>query len=92
MRLTDWYYERRLGLESSVNRDLADFGIDQPSCHQYVPTPYDTFRKAMKLLPHPPQRTSSWTTAPAKAAAPVLAATYPFRKVIGVSLVPDCRR
>ena len=84
-RLNDWRY----GIVSDAQIFLGQFGITDPACHQYNATSYVRFRQLMKLINIRPGEDVFLDYGSGMGRAVFLAATYPFRRVIGVELIPE---
>jgi SAM-dependent methyltransferase len=84
-RLNDWRY----GIVSDTRIFLDQFGVTDPACHQYNATSYLRFRQLMKLIDIRPGEDVFLDYGSGMGRAVFLAATYPFRRVIGVELIPE---
>jgi SAM-dependent methyltransferase len=87
-RVSERFQEWRFGMSSSEVVPLSRFGVSDPRFHEYVPTSYRTFRQAMLLAEVKPDDVFV-DYGSGMGRAVVLAATYPFAKVVGVELVPE---
>ena len=88
-RLTERVYEWRYGISSSTVIKLREFGINDASLHDYGAISYRRFFQLMKRIGFRPGEDVFLDFGSGMGRAVVLAATYPFRKVIGVELVPE---
>ena len=88
-RCSERVYEWRFGIATRTEVQLRDFGINDPAAFAHVATSYRRFFQLMKLLPIRPGEDVFLDFGAGMGRAVVLAATYPFRKVIGVELVPE---
>jgi SAM-dependent methyltransferase len=85
-RLAEELQERRLGISTSQTVELPDLGVNNPSYHRYSATTYGTFRNIMRHVDIRANEDVFVDFGAGKGRAVVLAAQYPFRKVIGVEL------
>ncbi|MBI4528245.1 MAG: hypothetical protein HY695_31005 [Deltaproteobacteria bacterium] len=88
-RLYERFYEWRLGIFSDTEIFLDTYGVTDAACHQYIATSYIRFRQLMKLIDIRPGEDVFLDFGSGMGRAVVLAATYPFRKIIGVELIPE---
>jgi hypothetical protein len=82
------YFERRLGIASSGAIDRRKLGIDHPDpawCN-YEPIDYRSLRRALAHLDIRPDRDVFIDYGSGKGRAVIMAATYPFQRVIGVEI------
>lgn len=84
-RISNWYHDWHLGIKSSGFISLSDLGIEKSDSVDCEPSPYDAIYGALRKL--------SWESRSVfldygcgKGRAVVVAATYPFERVIGVDL------
>ena len=88
-RAADWIWDRRLGIRTGGSYSPDLFGIHNSDCHEYGPTLRGEFRKAMKKVPLSECKDVFLDFGSGMGRMVIMAATYPFRKVIGVELVPE---
>jgi SAM-dependent methyltransferase len=87
-RVSERLHEWRYGIASDGEILASDLGITEKSCHDYLATGYMRFRQLMKQIEiHESDVFLDYGSGLGRAV--ILAATYPFRKVIGVELVAD---
>jgi SAM-dependent methyltransferase len=77
--------ERRLGIHTAGKVGLDELGIDNPSLYYYFAVEYEYFTQAMAEVPVGGDGVFV-DYGSGKGRAVLLAATYPFRKVIGVEI------
>ena len=87
LRLLEIFYEWRFGIVSDKEILASQLGITDLSCHDYMATSYLRFRQMMKYIDIRPDEDIFLDFGSGMGRAVILAATYPFRKVIGVELV-----
>lgn len=82
------YYESRLGIESSgaIDRRKLKFDNPDPAWCNYEPIDYRSFKRALAHLDIRPDRDVFIDYGSGKGRAVVMAATYPFQRVIGVEV------
>jgi hypothetical protein len=80
------YWRWRLGIRTMRHVLLSEVGIENPLCHTHSLTHYCDFKKAMKGLNIRPDKDVFIDYGSGMGAAVVMAATFPFRKVIGVEI------
>jgi predicted RNA methylase len=85
-RISEVWHEWRLGIKSCGYVSLFKLGIDNQSCKDYVPIEYLSFHKVMKKLEINSGKDVFLDYGSGMGRAVISAATYPFRKVIGVEL------
>ena len=91
-RAFELYHDWRLGISTAGGRRLEDVGIESPFSINYYPSDYRSLYKAFRRLRIRPTRTPSSTTGCGLGRVLVVAGTFPFRRVIGVELVPEWAR
>ena len=91
-RLVEKHYERKLGIDSLDIVSLEDLGVSDRQYHQYVATDFVAFRRLMKIAPIRPGRDVFLDYGSGKGRVLVMAATYPFAKVIGVEFSLELSR
>lgn len=87
-RLSERLLEWRYGITSDGEILASDLGITEKSCHDYLATGYMRFRQLMKQI-EIRESDVFLDYGSGLGRAVILAATYPFRKVIGVELVTE---
>jgi 16S rRNA G966 N2-methylase RsmD len=85
-RLCDHYVDRKFGIASSERRSLADLAIELPDCVHYQPTSYSDFSKLLATVGIRSNQDVFLDFGAGMGRVVCLAATYPFRSVIGVEL------
>lgn len=88
-RLSERFYEWRFGISSDGEILMDEFGITDGTCHHYLATGYRRFRQLMRLITIRAGEDVFLDFGSGMGRAIVLAATFPFRKVIGVELVRE---
>jgi SAM-dependent methyltransferase len=86
-RVNDWRY----GIASDEEILASDLGITEKSCHDYLATGYIRFGQLMNEI-EIRESDVFLDYGSGLGRAVILAATYPFRKVIGVELVTDLHK
>jgi hypothetical protein len=81
-RWNDWRY----GVHTDADLKPGDFGVDDKDCHCYSATNYKRFRELMAYVNIRPDQDVFIDYGSGLGRVVMLAATYPFRKVIGVEL------
>lgn len=79
---------RHYGLDCFRKVDLGQIGIVNPECSPYEPTDYLTFQQFMKLTP-PKDGDTLLDLGSGMGWVVIMAALYPFQKVIGVEISPQ---
>jgi hypothetical protein len=85
-RLFDRIYDRRFGIASAKRRSLIDLGFADHNCMPYQPVSYLDFKEVMRLAPIRAGHDVFIDFGAGMGRAVCIAATYPFRSVIGVEL------
>jgi len=88
-RFSELFYEWCYGIVSDTEILAGQLGITDLACHDYLATGYLRFRQLMRNLVIRPDEDVFLDFGSGLGRAVILAATYPFRKVIGVELVAD---
>jgi Histone methylation protein DOT1 len=88
-RISEVFYEWRFGIVSDMEILNDQLGITDMSCHDYLATGYLRFRQLMKHIEIRDGKDVFLDFGSGLGRAVILAATYPFRKIIGVELVTD---
>src|SRR3954447_17041723 len=81
-RLSEVFYEWRFGIVSDMEMLIDELGITDVACHDYLATGYVRFRQVMKHIPIRDGEDVFLDFGSGMGRAVILAATYPFRKVI----------
>jgi len=82
--LSERYYERRHGIYTAGTVAAADLDVRNPDVSVYMPTDYRGFKRAMGKIAIDPRQDVFLDMGSGMGRVLVLAATYPFLKVIGV--------
>jgi predicted RNA methylase len=85
-RFVNQYYERRLGVETSGMVELSDLGIQNSEFSEYTPIGYSAIYSALNRIPLPVSSVSFLDYGSGKGRGIIAAATFPFRKVLGVEI------
>jgi precorrin-6B methylase 2 len=88
-RLAESWYERQLGIRSAEYIQLPDLGIHNSQCKPYAPAEHRTLRRVMGSLDIRPGKDVFIDFGSGMGRVVVVAATYPFKKVIGVEIAPQ---
>ena len=88
-RLSRLIQERRFGIHSEAEVGLDQFGVTDKGCHHYNGTNYFRFWQLMRHVKVRKQKDVFLDFGSGMGRVVVLAATYPFRKVIGVELIEE---
>lgn len=83
------YWRWRLGIRTMRHVPLSEVGIENPHCHCHSLTHYYDFKKAIRGLNICPDKDVFIDYGSGMGAAVVMAATFPFRAVIGVEVSPE---
>ena len=84
IRWNEW----RFRIRSEAYIELSAFGIHDDECKHYSATSYGDFAKIMRTLDIDPRQHVFLDYGAGMGRAMVLAATYPFKRVLGVDIVP----
>src|SRR5262249_54372716 len=87
-RLFEAYHEWRLGIRSAGILTPAQLGFVDPDLVEYSPVTYHNFHTVMSQIAVDPCRDVFLDYGCGMGRAVILAATYRFRRVIGVELAP----
>lgn len=79
-------YERRLRIETSGITTLQEVGVAKNDLFDYMPLGYYAIWSALKMLPVNKEECTFIDFGCGKGRAVAAAATYPFRRVIGIDL------
>jgi 16S rRNA G966 N2-methylase RsmD len=85
-RLVNYYHERRLQINTANRIMLASIGIDNPDSREYTPIGYAAFYAALKRVPLDKSKSTLLDYGVGKGRAVCLAATFSFRRIIGVDI------
>ncbi len=88
-RLTEATYERRLGIETSRVRELSEFDIQDRRLRECRPAPHGLISMILRRLRIRPGVDVLADIGAGSGRMVVRAATRPFRRVVGVELVPE---
>lgn len=90
--LSEAWYEWRLGIRTIGYLTREELGIEDKAAGYYAPTAYLDFRKAMRRVGVRPGEDVFLDLGSGMGRAVIMAAMYPFRRVIGVELSADLMR
>jgi SAM-dependent methyltransferase len=82
--LREQYWERRLGICTTGDESAEALGLPSRDCHGYGPSRYGSLRRIFDSLVVDPAADVFIDFGSGKGRVLAVAATYPFRKVIGV--------
>ena len=89
-RLSEHFVDWRYGIRSDAEVKTAQFGVTDPACHHYTPINFLRFRQIMREVPVRAGEDVFVDYGSGMGRAVILAAaTYPFRRVLGVELSPE---
>ena len=88
-RLTEHAYERYFDIETARVRELSEFGIEDGRLRECRPTHHMTIRKILRTLHVRPGVDVMVDIGAGSGRMVVRAGAYPFKKVVGVELVPE---
>jgi len=91
-RLSERFYDWWFGIVSDREVSALELGLPDQCCQLYTATCYVRFRQMMKLIKIRPGEDVFLDFGSGMGRVVVLAATYPFRKVIGVELTERLNR
>lgn len=91
-RVSEVYYEWRFGISTSQCVVQSQLGYEEHSCHMYTATDYRSFRKVMKHVELRKHKDVFLDYGSGMGRVLIMAATYPFSKVIGVELSPELNK
>jgi len=83
------WFEWRFGIRSESVIELKELGLENQFYRPYVPTDYRSFLKVLDALPIKPGEDSFLDFGSGLGRAVILAATRPFRRVVGVEIAPQ---
>lgn len=87
-RLYEEVFERRLGIQTRGTVSPEDLGHDSPELLEYSPTPYHALRYCLARVPIEPGEDSLLDYGCGMGRVITLAATKPFRRVVGIEISP----
>jgi SAM-dependent methyltransferase len=87
-RVVDFWHERRLGIRSIGLVPIETLIDDYTDCHDYFPTSFAGFRTAMSEVAVSPGEVFI-DYGSGKGRALIMAAQYPFRRIVGVEISPE---
>jgi SAM-dependent methyltransferase len=85
-RIADTWNDYRLGIDASGLIPIESLISQWTDCHDYFPTSFTTFRAAMGAVKPRPGEDVFLDYGSGKGRALVMAAHYPFRRIIGVEI------
>ena len=88
-RISDAVHEKWLGVDTAAGVSLNELGIDNPLFRKYSATEYSGFKRAMKHLDIQKDKDVFLDLGSGKGRVLIMAAKYPFAKVIGVEISKD---
>ena len=80
------YYERKFGVSTAGFIQARDLGVDSPDSMDHSPLGYDFIFWGLRSIPFPPQQVVFLDYGSGKGRVLVVAASMPFRKVLGVEI------
>lgn len=83
------HQEMSLGIHTEAVIFLPELGIYNPDCREYGATEYDDFGNIMRELEINPAEHVFLDYGAGMGRVMVLAATYPFKRVMGVEIAPE---
>lgn len=87
-RVSESWYERHLGIRTSAVTQLSEFGITDRNCGECRSTSYLTILRSLRRLRVKPGRDVLLDFGAGSGRVLAVAATFPFKKVIGVEFIP----
>lgn len=88
-RLTEAAYERYFGIHTAGVRELSEFGIQDARLRECRPTHHETIRRILRSLHVRPGIDVLVDIGAGSGRMVVRAAALPFKKIVGVELVPE---
>jgi 16S rRNA G966 N2-methylase RsmD len=85
-RITDRYYERRLGVETAGRLTVKDLGFANAEFMDYDPIGYREIYSALSRIPLDKSTSTFLDYGSGKGRAVIAAASLPFRRVIGIEI------
>jgi len=86
VRITDLWRERQLGIQATGLVPIETLIQNWTDCHDYFPTAFSSFREAMREVELHPGEDVFLDYGSGKGRALIMAAQYPFRRIIGVEI------
>ncbi len=87
-RANESYHEWRLGIRTMGRLAPQELGIDSPFAFEYYPADYQTIYQSLRMLPIREGLDGFLDLGCGMGRAVAVAATFPFRRVVGVELSP----
>jgi hypothetical protein len=88
-RVSEEWHERRLGIDTRREVPLERYGIHDPLLREYSPISYPSLRAALRRVSIRAGEDVLVDYGAGKGRVVVFAATLPFRRIIGVELIPE---
>jgi SAM-dependent methyltransferase len=88
-RFSESYHEWRLGIRTTGKRRPAELGIDSPYSEHYYPSDYRSIYKSFRHVRVRPHQDVFLDFGAGMGRVLAIAATLPFRRVIGVEISPE---
>lgn len=85
-RAVNWWHERQLRIRTDGMVELADVGIFNSEFVEYAPIGYTALKAVLHRVPLDPRQSVFLDYGAGKGRAIAVAATQPFRRVIGVEI------
>ena len=85
-RVTDRYYERRIGVETTGTVKVKDLGFANSDFREYNPIGYRELYSALARVPLDKSQSTFLDYGSGKGRAVIIAATLPFRRIIGIEI------
>lgn len=85
-RVTNHYYERSLGVETAGTVKIEDLGFANSEFVDYAPIGYREIYSALERIPLEKSMSTFLDYGSGKGRAIIVAATLPFRRVIGIEI------
>lgn len=85
-RLTNYYHELRLGVDTVGTVESVKLGLVNTELHGYVPMGYKSICSALQRIPLDKSQCTFLDYGSGKGRAIIVAATLPYRRVIGIEI------
>lgn len=85
-RAVNWWHERRLSIRTTGMVELAEVGIFNSEFVEYAPIGYAALKSVLRQIPLEPREISFLDYGAGKGRAIAVAASQPFRRVVGVEI------
>src|SRR5947209_11387712 len=85
-RVTNHYYERRLGVKTIGTVKGEDLGFANSEFREYEPLGYWELYSALEKIPLDKSRSTFLDYGSGKGRAVIVAAAFPFRRIIGIEI------